>query len=69
MNGLRAGMSAALLMAAARVAAGVTSLTCHNRTFSAAELGGQTMTATDGEIEQRRTQFAAGDLETLGKQS
>src|SRR5271156_1863870 len=33
MNGLRAGMSAAPLMAAARVAAGVTSLTCHIRTF------------------------------------
>jgi hypothetical protein len=32
MNGLRAGMSAAPLMAAARVAAGVTSLTCQNRT-------------------------------------
>jgi hypothetical protein len=31
MNGLRAGMSAAPLMAAARVAAGVTSLTCHKR--------------------------------------
>ena len=33
LNGLRAGMSAAPLMAAARVAAGVTSLTCHDRTF------------------------------------
>src|SRR5271166_1314051 len=31
MNGLRAGMSAAPLMAAARVAAGVTSLTCQKR--------------------------------------
>jgi hypothetical protein len=31
MNGVRAGMSAPPLMAAARVAAGVTSLTCHNR--------------------------------------
>jgi hypothetical protein len=32
MNGLHAGRSAAPLMAAARVAAGVTSLTCHFRT-------------------------------------
>jgi hypothetical protein len=32
MNGLRAGTSAAPLMAAARVAAGVTSLTCQFRT-------------------------------------
>jgi hypothetical protein len=33
MNGLRAGMSAAPLMTAARVAAGVTSLTCQKATF------------------------------------
>jgi hypothetical protein len=32
MNGLRAGMSAVPLIAAARVAAGVTSLTCHQPT-------------------------------------
>jgi len=34
MNGLRAGMSAPPLMAAARVAAGVTSLTCQEPTFT-----------------------------------
>jgi hypothetical protein len=34
LNGLRAGMSAAPLMAAARVAAGVTSLTCQERSFA-----------------------------------
>jgi hypothetical protein len=34
MNGLRAGMSAPSLMAAARVAAGVTSLTCQEPTFT-----------------------------------
>jgi len=34
MNGLRAGMSAAPLMAAARVAAGVTSRTCQQETFA-----------------------------------
>jgi hypothetical protein len=34
MNGLRAGISAAPLMAAARVAAGVTSLTCQFRTLA-----------------------------------
>jgi hypothetical protein len=33
MNGVRAGMSAPPLMAAARVAAGVTSLTCQKATF------------------------------------
>jgi hypothetical protein len=38
MNGLRAGMSAAPLMAAARVAAGVTSLTCQIRTLTANEV-------------------------------
>jgi hypothetical protein len=37
MNGLCPGMSAARLMAAARVAAGVTSLTCQIRTFTADE--------------------------------
>src|SRR6267143_1153643 len=34
MNGLRAGMAAPPLMAAARVAAGVTSLTCQEPTFT-----------------------------------
>jgi hypothetical protein len=34
MDGLRAGMAAPPLMAAARVAAGVTSLTCQEPTFT-----------------------------------
>ena len=54
MNGLRAGMSAAPLMAAARVAAGVTSLTCHNPTSDPMADGSLTRVSTTGKLHMAR---------------
>jgi len=61
-------MSAAPLMAAARVAAGVTSLTCQFRTFTTNRVQGRKRTRLRVEcFEERLRLFEVGGTEALGE--